>query len=582
MKIRTGFIIGALATLAACGPQNSSNSSDSFDHNLKSASGIVGGENATPLDQLAVVKIVDGFNRSCTGTLISRDIVLTAAHCVKDAGDLDIIFAADPEVSIPSKALLAHEDYKTSVEGVLKLKTEHTNDIGLILLSKNAPAKAVAALMTEKVTRPGTLSVRAVGYGRTGSDNNDGGILRAVDLDGVVREGDEKHYFFDQTIGKGICKGDSGGPLFIYTGDIPVVVGVVNGSDDSDAFFGEPVGDQCLYTGVATQVAAHKDWIIKNSHALRKKFAPKGDSTFEKGMTTDLALCRKPFPTHEEMKAEILALTAANPTGKSGVGGLAIKDEDPRLIEAYRYLTSYKTYQFKVQMEIDNWLIFKDLKCDKALCGAEEVFGPEDGVMYLYVAAKYGLVLSALGFDKLKPPTEKDQTEFDAYFKVRSWKKGELEPYLRALPMLPSLGLPLPYTRMNHAGITNPVNANVLSNGIIQFYSPMDKMSDSDKEHTTYHEIAHNYGTYYGIDSSAEWLKVSGWKEVNKKFINERPEEFVTRYAASNFFEDFAESFTYYRYYPQTLKEKSPTRYEFLKNKIFSGKEFTSEAACLN
>jgi hypothetical protein len=281
------------------------------------------------------------------------------------------------------------------------------------------------------------------------------------------------------------------------------------------------------------------------------------------------------------MKAELQAMTAKNPSASTGVGGLAIKNENQRLIDSYRYLVSYKTYKFKVQNDIDNWLLFKDHKdCDKALCAAEIIFGPDDGVLYLYVAAKYGLVLSALGLDKLKAPTEKDEQEFKAYFSVRSWKKGELEPYLKALPMLPAIGLPMPFTRMNHAGIVNPVNANVLSNGIISFYTPMDAMSDSHKEQTTFHEIAHNYGSNFGIDHSKEWLEVTGWEQEGGKFVNKRTEEFVTRYASTNFFEDFAESFTYYRYYPARLKAKSPRRYDFLKNKVFSGKEYLEETDC--
>ncbi|KYG64702.1 hypothetical protein AZI86_10855 [Bdellovibrio bacteriovorus] len=550
---------------------------------LEQENAIVGGK-ATPFsdpDLRSVVKIVDGFNRICTGTLIAEQIVLTAAHCVKDGGDLEIFFAADPKKSVMSAELIPHENYQLISEGVMKLKNEHKNDIGLIWLEKPAPKKAVPALMPETLTAPGSRTLHAVGYGRTSSVKNDHGVLRSVDLTAEIRSASPQYFFFDQSIGKGICTGDSGGPLFAkHSGQVSVVVGVVNGADDVDAFFGQPVeGDKCVYTGVGTQVAAYKDWIISTTEKLIAKHGVKRKSTFNEALSTDQALCRKPFPTHEAMKAEILAVSHSGAKSSLGVGGLAIKDENAKLIEAYRYLVTYKSYKFKPEQDIDFWTKFKDLKCDKALCAAEAVFGSEDGVLYLYVAMKYKIILSHLGFDRLKAPTPKDQDEFDAYFKVRPWSKAELGPYLNALTMLPAIQLPT-YVRMNHSGILNPVNPNVLSNGIIQFYKPMDAMSDSHKEHTTFHEIAHNYGTFYGLDSSQEWLKASGWVEKEKHFINERPQEFVTDYASKDFFEDFAESFTYYRYYPQVLKLKSPLRYEYFKKTLYKGQEFLSVSDC--
>lgn len=578
MKIWEGLAFAGVLILTACAPSGSPNE-NSLQLANESMHSIVGGQDATPTDHLAVVRIVDGFERSCSGTLISENIVLTAAHCLKSGGELEVFFAADPEVSIMSTELVPHEHFLNASSGVMKLKVLHKNDIGLIWLSKSAPEKAVPALMPEKLVHQSPLSVRAVGYGRTGSANNDGNVLRAVELLANFRAESPEHFFFDQSIGKGVCKGDSGGPLFVPSKARPIVVGIVNGPDDMDAFFGEPVGDECLYTGVATQVAAHKEWIIQKSEALIKKYLPPKKRTFQDGLSTDQALCRKPFPTFEAMKAELNALSFAESKVNAAVGGLLIKDENPKLIEAYRYLVSYKTYQFKPDVDIDFWHLFKDLKCEKALCAAQTVFGPQDGILFLYVAVKYKIVLSSLGLDRLKPPKAEDQKEFDAYFKVRPWKKGELVPYLNALPMLP--GIPLPtYVRMNHAGMVNPMNANVLSNGIIHFYTPMDAMTDSHKEHTAFHEVAHNYGTFYGLDSSKEWLAASGWERKEKTYTNVRPQEFVNKYAAKDFIEDFAESFTYYRYYPQILKTKSPTRYEYFKKNLYLGHEFLSLSEC--
>lgn len=569
-------IFALLLLLTACaGPDN--------QEIIESAQSdaIVGGEvaKATDPDVRAVVRIVDGFNRSCTGTLIAKQLVLTAAHCIKNGGDLEIFFAADPEVSVMSEELIAHEDYQTLSEGVMKIKAQHKNDIGLIWLKNPAPKKAVAALMPEVLTTQPRV-VHAVGYGRTGSQNDDAGVLRAVDLEAEIRAESPQYFFFDQSIGKGICHGDSGGPLFaLGAGSTPVVVGIINGADDLDAFFGTPVGDECRYTGVGTQVAAYKDWIANTAEQLIKKHATPLKSVFNEDLSTDQAQCRKPLPSLAAMRAEILAVSAQDPHAGDGVGGLRLQNENRRLIEAYKYLTSHKTYRFMLDQPIDNWHLFKDLKCDKALCAAEAVFGPEDGVLYLYIAMKYKVVLSSLGFDRLKLPAGADPKEFAAYFTVRPWKKAELKPYLEALTMLPAVEMPR-YIRMTHSGIVNPMNPNILSNGTIQFYSTIDSLSDSHKEHTTFHEIAHSYGTFLGFDSSKEWLKASGWQAQGKNLVNVRPHEFVTAYASQDIFEDFAESFTYYRYYPQVLKQKSPLRYEYLKKHVYKGKEYLYASDC--
>ncbi|MFN7824887.1 MAG: hypothetical protein ACK5P6_05960, partial [Pseudobdellovibrionaceae bacterium] len=44
--------------------------------------------------------------------------------------------------------------------------------------------------------------------------------------------------------------------------------------------------------------------------------------------------------------------------------------------------------------------------------------------------------------------------------------------------------------------------------------------------------------------------------------------------------EDFAETFSAYRYNPRQLKKVSPKRYEFMKNKVFGGIEYTNDASC--
>lgn len=290
--------------------------------------------------------------------------------------------------------------------------------------------------------------------------------------------------------------------------------------------------------------------------------------------------CRKSFPTLSQMKAELEALSQTAPLVNTGVGGLALQNENQQLAAAYRELTTYKTYQARPQTEIDFWHLFKDSSCRKALCGIEKVYGPERGPLYLYVMTKYGLNLSHLGYDRLRAPTPADQPLFESYFFVRSWELSELPPYLRAIFELPENQLPVFPTRMTHSGIAHRENPNIVSNGIIQFYTPIDTKTDMQKERTTYHEIAHALGTSRRLDTSPEWIRISGWVLIDGKPVQPNKNGLVTQYAGKDLFEDFAESFVYYRYEPETLLALSPERYQYMKDKVFGGREYLKSLSC--
>lgn len=51
---------------------------------------------------------------------------------------------------------------------------------------------------------------------------------------------------------------------------------------------------------------------------------------------------------------------------------------------------------------------------------------------------------------------------------------------------------------------------------------------------------------------------------------------FVSPYARTNIYEDFAETYMNYVRDPQRLLFCSPEKYEFMRNEIFSGNEYTS------
>jgi len=303
-------------------------------------------------------------------------------------------------------------------------------------------------------------------------------------------------------------------------------------------------------------------------------------STFQDDFDIQKAFCRQSFPSAAQQLAELQAATLADPTASTGVGGLKIQNENPSLIWAYRELVSYKNFDFSYKTDVDFWAVFKDDTCDKALCAAQTIFGNERGVLFLYLAWKYGIVASELGFDRLAPPTPADQTKFDAYYTVQAWTPESIAPFLTALPQLPAAQMPiLGGWRFTRAGIVDPMNANVLSNALIQVYSPLESETPAHQEQTMFHELGHAVGAA-SLDHTPEWIAASGWALVDGKVINNKPDEFISEYAKKDLFEDFAESFVYYRYAPELLIKKSPARYDYLKKFVFGNREYRSQADC--
>ena len=85
-------------------------------------------------------------------------------------------------------------------------------------------------------------------------------------------------------------------------------------------------------------------------------------------------------------------------------------------------------------------------------------------------------------------------------------------------------------------------------------------------------------------DPSAEFYQISWRDETKQKFTAQRA-DFVSGYAMSDPFEDFAESFNFYILHGADFRalatESSALqkKYDFLKAEVFAGTEFESERA---
>lgn len=283
--------VAALLSLLSCAPQKQG-SSYSNESGL-SQSQIVGGVEASVdyQKQNGVVGLVMFMKdaqtgaegtATCTGTLISQKIILTAAHCVVEPSlqGIAVVFATDTEKATQAEIRwvvdgTVHPDYKGE-----------TSDLALLKISEAAPADfkiAKLAGANTKILPKHKLTL--AGYGITNAivrkvmkdkfgipkvvevPSSGDGVLRKIDGIPVVSvSAENKEILLDQTNSVGACHGDSGGPAFITSqSGAAVQVGVTSRGT-------EKLGN-CNQGAIYTSVAAHSAWIKQSTAALIAKVA---------------------------------------------------------------------------------------------------------------------------------------------------------------------------------------------------------------------------------------------------------------------------------------------------------------------
>ncbi len=178
--------------------------------------------NPTDADDRVHVQVGAVHTRTglCSGTVIGRRVVVTAAHCF--ASGPATSFTSD-KFTTPAMATVTHRAYTTGVE---------EDDIALVLLRDPVPF-AVAPIDANPVATE--RRVLAVGYGLTGGGRTDSGVRRS----GTVRVSRVGNLSPNAAINdmimtvadpSNICYGDSGGGLF----DGARLVGVTSGVQTVD------------------------------------------------------------------------------------------------------------------------------------------------------------------------------------------------------------------------------------------------------------------------------------------------------------------------------------------------------------
>ena len=174
------------------------------------------------------VMVLGSKGSFCSAVILSRTVLLTAAHCVTGSPDYRVHWRdrdGQPVLHEP-KAIAIHPGYAKGAEKNRK----RSIDLAMIQLKEPLPETFRAVTLASTSPRQGDALIVA-GYGlSTEQDPRTGGVFRAARLQVIEPFGPSSILLWltDPTTGRtqagsGACTGDSGGPILDQAGSLVAI-----------------------------------------------------------------------------------------------------------------------------------------------------------------------------------------------------------------------------------------------------------------------------------------------------------------------------------------------------------------------
>ncbi|KAL9887123.1 trypsin delta-like [Glossina fuscipes fuscipes] len=227
---------------------------------------IINGRPARPGQFPYIISLRYNNSHVCGGSIISRNYILTAAHCLTnqiDGNRFNIppspfsiragsIHLEEGGVVIPVAETIQHPEYSIN-----------SLDIGLIRLAQPLNfTEHINCINLAESDPPTNASIGVAGWGNTGNGQRRSEILQHITLSSLTTQECSRLYsnihesslclLPDPVLLNGICHGDSGGPA-VYNDQLVGVASYVMG------------GCGTAYPNVFVSVAHTMDWIRENS-----------------------------------------------------------------------------------------------------------------------------------------------------------------------------------------------------------------------------------------------------------------------------------------------------------------------------
>ena len=197
------------------------------------------------------VMITSRGGEICSGTLIARDLVITAAHCVVRRDSYSVSIGG---VSIGVTQIETHPRYRTD-----SFETRRPSpDLAILKLNSPAPASLRPAQISKDSALPARNTTYLIaGYGVVAEgDRRSVGVLRSAQLPSVGTTGGimVRLALPDGSPSRGSCDGDSGGSVYREDGNTLVLHAVIGWATGRTS-------KGCGAVTGATLVGIQIDWI---------------------------------------------------------------------------------------------------------------------------------------------------------------------------------------------------------------------------------------------------------------------------------------------------------------------------------